>query len=72
VNKVKDEWIPLLKLYKKEIDDRASIIDCSNEQNWFSLILGWAIAKGLDPDDAYNFASYIRYKQIWGRRYYDL
>jgi len=51
----------LVELFKAEIHNRASDVDPSNCQDWFSLTLGWAIAKGLDPSAAHEFASYIRY-----------
>ena len=48
------------------IHDRAIEIDPTNEQDWYSLTLGWAIGKGLTPDEAHDFARYIRYKTDWG------
>jgi len=30
------------------------------------LTLGWAVAKGLTPEAAYNFAVHIRYKTDLG------
>ena len=56
----------LIELFKTECHDRSSEIDTDNSQDWFSITLGWAIAKGLSPDDAYQFASYIRYKTDLG------
>lgn len=56
----------LVLLFKSEIADRANLVDPSNEQDWFSLTLGWAIAKGLTPDEAHEFASFIRYKTDLG------
>lgn len=47
--------------FKAEVSGRAKQVDPSNEQDWFSLTLGWAIAKGMTPKVAYNFALYIRY-----------
>jgi len=52
----------LLPVFKAEIHDRASEIDPSSEQDWFSITLGWAIAKGLTPDEAHAFALHVRYK----------
>jgi hypothetical protein len=52
--------------FKAEINDRAEEIDSSNEQDWFSLTLGWAIGKGLTPEDAHEFARYIRYETPLG------
>lgn len=52
--------------FKVECSDRSSEIDPENELCWKSLTAGWAIAKGLDPEDAYDFAHYIRYKTDLG------
>ncbi len=51
----------LIELFKTECHDRASQVDPDNSHDWHSLTLGWAIAKGLSPDDAHDFARYIRY-----------
>lgn len=53
-------------LFKKEVTDRAKEIDPSGEEHWGSLTLGWAIAKGMEPDTAYRFATHIRYKTNLG------
>ncbi len=52
--------------FKTEASDRASEIDPQNEQDWYSLTLGWAIAKGLSPANAIFFACYIRYRTDLG------
>ena len=51
----------LVPLFKTEVADRASEIDPSSEQDWFSITLGWAIAKGLSVEDAHEFATHLRY-----------
>ncbi len=51
----------LTKQFKVEVHDRAKKIDPHNEYDWTGLTLGWAIAKGLSPLDATEFATYIRY-----------
>jgi hypothetical protein len=56
----------LIELFKTECSDRALAIDPDSEQDWFSLTLGWAVAKGLDPEAAYDFAVHIRYKTDLG------
>lgn len=56
----------LIKLFKTECHDRAGEIDPENERDWYCLTLGWAIAKGLSPSDAYDFALHIRYKTDLG------
>jgi hypothetical protein len=52
--------------FKREVSDRAHEIDPNNEQDWFSLTLGWAIARGFSPEAAHEFASFIRYKTDLG------
>lgn len=55
--------------FKAECHDRSHLIDPSNEEDWKSLTLGWAVANGMDPDpelgdpdnNAHNFARYMRY-----------
>lgn len=56
---MKEKYKELELLFKNEIHDRASQIDEACTQDWFSLTLGWAIAKGLQPDDAHEFTNYI-------------
>jgi hypothetical protein len=51
----------LVNQFKIEVVDRAGEIDGSDSQDWFSLTLGWAIAKGVEPADAHDFAIHIRY-----------
>jgi hypothetical protein len=48
-------------IFKTECHDRAAEIDPSGEQDWFSLTLGWAIAKGMTPGEAHGFSIWIRY-----------
>ena len=56
----------LIALFKKEIFDRSSEIDPSDEQDWFSLGIGWAIAKGLSPDEAWSFSGLAQdYVTVW-------
>lgn len=52
--------------FKKEVSDEASTIDPSQEQDWYSITLGWAIAKGLSFEDAHEFARHIRYETDLG------
>lgn len=56
----------LIQLFKTECSDKASEIDTDSSQDWFSLTLGRAVAKGLTPEAAYNFAVHIRYKTDLG------
>lgn len=56
----------LKERFKREVHDKASEIDPNNEQDWFSLTLGWAIATGQPPEEAHEFARFIRYKTELG------
>ena len=51
----------LLKDFKTDVSDRALDIDPNNEQDWHSIALGWALAKGYGPNDSLEIATYIRY-----------
>lgn len=55
------KWQPFQDQFKAEIHDRAEEVDPSNEYDWWSLTLGWAIGKGMDPETAAEFATHIRY-----------
>ena len=41
--------------------DNPTAFEVGSDVDWHSLTFGWAIAKGLSPEDAYEFADYIRY-----------
>ena len=56
----------LVNQFHTEISNRAAEVDPSNEQDWYSISLGWAIAKGLTPELAHEFAIDIRYKTQLG------
>lgn len=56
----------MVDIFKTEVHDRAKQVDPSEEQDWYSLTLGWALAKGMDPDEANEFAMYIRYNTNLG------
>ena len=56
----------LVSIFAVEVHDRAVEIDPDNIQDWYSLTLGWAIAKGLPPDAALAFARHIRYRTTLG------
>lgn len=52
---------PLQQEFKNQVCDRSAEIDPDEGQDWYSLSLGWALAKGLSPDDAHSFAIEVRY-----------
>ena len=56
----------LIKQFAVECHDRGSEIDPDNERDWLSLTLGWALAKGLTPSQAHDFALHIRYQTNLG------
>jgi hypothetical protein len=56
----------LADLFRVEVHNKASEVDPQIEENWYSLTLGWAIGKGISPEDAHTFATYIRYKTDMG------
>jgi len=51
----------LIPLFKTECHYCSEEIDEYNEEDWRSLTIGWAIAKGLSPKEARDFARHIRY-----------
>jgi len=50
----------LTALFKEEVSDKAKKIDPNNYEDWYSLTLGWAIAKVIDIKKAHKFARHIR------------
>lgn len=53
----------LYLLFYREVISRAREVDPEEELDWFALGIGWAIAKGLIPDEAYKFSMYARYER---------
>jgi hypothetical protein len=62
----KETWTPLIAQFKSEVADRASQVDQYDEHDWRSLTVGWAVAKGLPPEEANDFALYVRYETDLG------
>jgi hypothetical protein len=56
----------LEKLFKIECHDRSDEIDPFQSFDWLGLTVGWAVAKGLDPEKANAFAIHIRYSTTLG------
>jgi len=63
---LKDSINWLTELFKLGVSDKSKEIDPSNEEDWYSLTIGWAIGRGLDINEAKEFAVYIRYKTNLG------
>jgi len=59
-------WKTLMSQFKTEMTDRATLVDTSNELDWYSLTVGWAVAKGLSPDEARSFSTHVRYETDLG------
>lgn len=51
----------LVLAFIDEVSAKRHDIDPTNAHNWYSLTLGWALAKGLTPRDAHEFACYLKY-----------
>lgn len=51
-----EDMTDVLRTYGAEILDQADEVDPSNEEDWRSMAIGWAIAKGMSPTDAREFA----------------
>jgi len=60
--KLQPHWKPLLKAFETDVSNRADDIDPEQQHDWLGLTVGWAIAKGLAPGDANDFAIYVRYE----------
>lgn len=58
-----EKWSRLVLVFKKQVCDRDDDIDPNDDQDWYSLSIGWALAKGLEPQDAYQFAEWMRYEK---------
>ncbi len=56
----------LTERFKMEVSIFPHEVDPDSEEDWKSLTIGWAIAKGLNPTDARKFAIYIRYQTDLG------
>lgn len=58
----KKEKKRLEALFGQEVQPHAKVIDPGDEEDWHSLTIGWALAKGVPPKDAVEFATYLRYE----------
>jgi hypothetical protein len=56
----------LVQKFKLQVHDQAKEVDPTDEQDWFSITLGWALANGLTPKEAHVFATHIRYETDLG------
>lgn len=49
----------LIEAFVTEVDSKASEIDRYDEQDWYSLTLGFYLGKGLSSEDAHNLAAHF-------------
>lgn len=52
--------------FKTEVHDKAAYIDPNNDLDWYSLTVGFALAKGATPEEAIEIAVHIRYETDLG------
>ena len=52
------EWV--LMAWKERVYDRTEETDPINEQDWYSLALGFALGLGFKPNEAHVIANHIR------------
>jgi len=48
-------------VFREEVLSRLNRIDPHKSEDWYSLALGWAIAKGIPPEIAHEFSKQVRY-----------
>jgi hypothetical protein len=53
--------VKLYKLFSDEVCTHGKTVDPDDNQDWYSLSIGWAIAKGYSPAQAHTFSLYARY-----------
>ena len=61
-----DKWKrgPMISLswaWKKDVLDQAHLVDPNNESRWGDLAMGYALGKGLDPDQAVDFELFLHH-----------
>lgn len=58
----------LTEQFKAEVHDQITVDveDAFMDEDFKSLTVGWALAKGLSCEDALEFGSYIRYETDLG------
>lgn len=54
----------LIEKFKAEVHDKLCVPDCDDryeEVHFRDLTCGWALAQGMSPEDAFDFAMHVRY-----------
>jgi len=46
---------------KKDVLNQAHLVDPNNESRWGDLAMGYALGKGLDPDQAVDFELFLHH-----------
>ena len=64
-----DKWskgrmLALSWVWKREVLDQAHLVDPNSESKWGDLAMGYALGKGLDPDQAADFELYLSHKRM--------
>lgn len=52
-------------LFEKEVVLQSKEIDPNFDEDWFSLSMGWSIAKGMTPAQAHEFSIWLRYTKMY-------
>ena len=60
-----EKLIPLYDEFYESVCKVSEDIDPHNNHNWSSLSIGWALAKGLNSEDALQFAQYARFTKYY-------
>lgn len=55
------ELYPMQRDWVRQVFSRRERIDPNNEEDWYSLALGYALGKGVSVTTAHQFALHIRY-----------
>lgn len=56
----------LLEAFKNEVCEKAKEVDPDSSQDWYSLSIGFFVAKGASPEVAHHLATTARYAyQYW-------
>lgn len=64
---MKPEYKELVEKFRVEVsqhfdDEESEEYSLYEESDFRSITCGWAMAQGMNPIDAYDFASYVRYE----------
>lgn len=60
-----EKLIPLYDEFYESVCKVSNDVDPEDAYDWHSLSIGWALAKGLNSEDALQFAHYARYSRSY-------